>query len=69
MAIVNISTDFLDKFRQFVFSRIITHDDTLVYETKHAFRYLLATIIRRIQRVRFLSNERYSHRAIDFRLG
>ncbi|UJR37338.1 hypothetical protein I4U23_030046 [Adineta vaga] len=29
----------------------ITHDDTFVYETKHVFRYLLATIIRRLQNV------------------
>ncbi|CAF3472818.1 unnamed protein product, partial [Rotaria sp. Silwood1] len=30
---------------------MITHDDSLVHEAKHAFRFLLVTIIRRIQNV------------------
>lgn len=32
--------------------RLITHDDTLVHEAKIVFRYLLATVIRRLQNVR-----------------
>ena len=32
--------------------RLITHDDTLVHEAKNVFRYLLATVIRRLQNVR-----------------
>ena len=31
--------------------RIITSDKSLVYETKHVFRYLLATVIRRLHTV------------------
>jgi len=34
--------------------RMITHDDSLVYEAKHVFRYLLATVIRRVQNVKYL---------------
>ncbi|CAF3355821.1 unnamed protein product [Rotaria socialis] len=30
---------------------LITHDDSLVYEAKHVFRYFLATVIRRVQNV------------------
>jgi hypothetical protein len=32
---------------------MITHDDSLVYEAKHVFRFLLATVIRRVQNVSF----------------
>lgn len=34
--------------------RLITHDDTVVFEAKHVFRYFLATVIRRIENVRFI---------------
>jgi len=34
-----------------LYYRIITHDDSLVFEAKHAFRFLLATVIRRLQNV------------------
>lgn len=36
-----------------LFSRTITRDDSLAHEAKHVFRHLLATVIRRLQQVRF----------------
>ena len=35
---------------------MITHDDSLVFEAKHVFRFLLATVIRRLQNVRLNFN-------------
>ena len=49
-------------------SRIITHDDSLAYEVKHAFRYLLATVLRRIQQVRPTPWDIHSKRFYSSRL-
>jgi hypothetical protein len=42
----------IDLFNSNIYFRLITHDDSLVYEAKHVFRFLLATVIRRIQNVK-----------------
>ncbi len=52
MVIVRIYNPNIIIYSKVLFFRTITRDDSLVYEAKHVFRYLLATVIRRLHSVR-----------------
>ena len=55
----SLSTFHLDDSFGVAFSSIITNDDSLVHEAKHAFRYLLASVIRRLENVRIHRSESF----------